>query len=276
MLENNLYKDRSYSSCIHAAYELMCNNFTAILKKTWGVVLLYSIIFALTPFTNSKIFTSVLLLASFLLKSWTDTIILSLLNDKSHKSNFIAIIQVVLFNFGLIALFSLIFYFANDFILHKAPTFASNLYLILLPELLILVLLILQPMIFPNMKYLIHGEENYLKVLKLNYKYGWKYWGFMTAVLILISIITVAILLVITMPLIISAIINAQNTIGVLMGDANGLPSYYNTLNYVICAVSIFFTNYFSFWWIFVMYYIYGNIAARIKAKNQNTEKYDE
>lgn len=276
MLGNNLYKDRSYSSCIHAAYELLSNNFTTIFKKTWIVVLLYSIIFALTPLTNGIFSTTAIMVALFVSKCLIDTIILSLLNNKNYKTNFKAIVQVALFNLVLFVLFASLFVYANDFILLKVKSMASNLHLVIIFELLTIIVFIHQPLMYSNMKYLVQGDKKYPTIIKQNYKYGWKYLGFTSAVLILISIISIAIFLFIAMPLMISAITNQQNTIGVIMGDANGLPSYYNLLNFTICAIATFFANYLAVWWMFVMYYVYGNIEARCIAKNKNIQKYDE
>ena len=53
MIEKFLYKDRSYSSCIYSAYELMFTNFATIFRKTWLAAFVYSTIMSLSVFFDS-------------------------------------------------------------------------------------------------------------------------------------------------------------------------------------------------------------------------------
>lgn len=280
MLENNLYKDRSYSSCINAAYELMYTNITTIFKKTWTAVLVYSIIFAVNTIYLGVIVSSFTTLAILVVRSWIDAIVISLLNEKKQKNNFFAIIRIYIFYIGVFFLYTLIIVAINYGLSLIFKDIMSNLYSIYLPvNFLILLILFIAfiPVIYLGMKYLIQTDTNMLSVFKRNYNYGWKYCGFIAMVILLVFIITIAIYFVVTMPLTISLFINRQNTIGIIQGDANGLPAYYGALNFIICTVVIFFMNYISIWWILVMYYMYGSIEAKCMAKNNYTNNgYDD
>ena len=118
MIENFLYKDRSYSSCIHSAYELMFNNFATIFRRTWLAALVCSAVISVSVFFEALPWIQlVLLIPSIFAVSWLGTSVMSLLNEESRKRNYIYCLQAVLSMTILAFIFAVIMIVAGTVIL---------------------------------------------------------------------------------------------------------------------------------------------------------------
>lgn len=92
-MEQELYKHRSVSSCIKAAYDTVCNNAKTILFATWLPVLINAAVVSLTPVLNSKTTIGMIITAIvFIVSIFTNALLFSktatLLNGKLLAKNY--------------------------------------------------------------------------------------------------------------------------------------------------------------------------------------------
>ena len=122
------------------------------------------------------------------------------------------------------------------------------------------------------MKYLFESKSRIWSVFGAAYRNGCRYWGFIALVLVLCAIIVAVLYVVIGMPRSVMYIAFQNNAYGLTIGDPNGLPEYFNILDYIVSVVVYFIALYISMWMFFVMYYVYGRIEVRIRTKQNNIE----
>lgn len=278
MIENFLYKDRSYSSCIHSAYELMFNNFATIFRRTWLAALVCSAVISVSVFFDALPWMQlVLLIPSIFAVSWLGTSVMSLLNEESRKRNYIYCLQAVLSMTILAFIFAVIMIVAGTVILlllgnGKSPDHIDTVYAVCMGVLTVLVIVAAIPLNYSVMKYLFESKSRIWSVFGAAYRNGWRYWGFIALVLVLCAIIVAVLYVVIGMPRSVMYIAFQNNAYGLTIGDPNGLPEYFNILDYIVSVVVYFIALYISMWIFFVMYYVYGRIEVRIRTKQNNIE----
>lgn len=277
MIEKNLYKDRSYSSCIHSAYELMFTNFATIFRKTWLAALVYSAVVCLSVLFNSFSWMQLLLAVPVIFGlSWLGASVVSMLNDKPFKHNYIYCLQAVLSLAIIVILFSVIIIMCGTVILlslgNKLPEHFNSLYLASLAFITLLFIIAAIPLSYSIMKYLVESNDRIWSVLGKAYRKGWRYWGFITLVFILCIIIIAVLYVVIGSPRLVIYLANQNNTYGLTFGDPNGLPKYFDTLDYIVSTIITFLSCYINLWVFFVLYYVYGRIETRIKTKQKTID----
>ena len=191
MIENFLYKDRSYSSCIHSAYELMFNNFATIFRRTWLAALVCSAVISVSVFFEALPWMQlVLLIPSIFAVSWLGTSVMSLLNEESRKRNYIYCLQAVLSMTILAFIFSVIMFVAGTVVLlllgnGKSPEHIDTVYAICMGVLTVLAVVAAIPLCYSVMKYLFESKSRIWSVFGAAYRNVWRFWGFIALVLVL-------------------------------------------------------------------------------------------
>ena len=202
---------------------------------------------------------------------------MSLLNEESRKRNYIYCLQAVLSMTILAFIFAVIMIVAGTVILlllgnGKSPEHIDTVYAICMGVLTVLAVVAAIPLCYSVMKYLFESKSRIWSVFGAAYRNGWRYWGFIALVLVLCAIIVAVLYVVIGMPRSVMYIAFQNNAYGLTIGDPNGLPEYFNILDYIVSVVVYFIALYISMWMFFVMYYVYGRIEVRIRTKQNNIE----
>lgn len=280
MIEKFLYKDRSYSGCIHSAYELMFTNFATIFRRTWLAALVCSAVISASVFFDALPWMQLLLLIpSIFAISWLGTSVMSLLNEESCKRNYLYCLQAVLSITILAFIFAVIMIVAGTVLLllgnGKSPEHLDTVYATCMGVLTVLEVVVSIPLCYSVMKYLFESKSRIWSVFGNAYRNGWRYWGFIALVLVLCAIIVAVLYVVIGMPRSVMYIAFQNNAYGLTIGDPNGLPEYFNILDYIVSVVVYFIALYISMWMFFVMYYVYGRIEVRIRTKQKNIELHE-
>lgn len=286
-----LYKIRSFSSCINVAYEIYINNIKTILRKTWLPALLFSassaiaiillhygitfLLSAPTPIHTTIVatfcFTILFCLLAAASKIWFDTIIIALLGNTSVKLKLPRIIRlaVVMFAIGLtVGIISI----AVNFIPAINTTQTGALKPLSVPIIIscaiyIALAIAIIPLFYSSIKYIVETENKLSSIFGKPYRIGWQHWGYIFMLCLLIYIILSVVYFVVSLPATISFIAFMANAESTILGDTSNLPVYFKILAWFASAISSLILIYAETWFIIVLYYAYGHIEAKEKAK---------
>ena len=291
-MEEDLYKIRSLAKCIQAAYELLSTNLKKIIKRTWLPAVVFSVIAAVThllliensditniadaPSLNHATWTLGTLgtaILSFVAMMWGFTHVISLLNGKSFKTNWPRMIKLFALLFGVTVVLTAIIMALGYLPLMslKAPPTPTSIALMTGTMMLgfVIATLCLIPAYYSVMKYCMEPEQKLGIVFGKHYRKGWRHWGFLFMLVLLVSIILCIFSIIVITPILIIQMACFMNTHGMSMGDASGIPSYYPWLAFATTLLCTFIWFYIMTWEIMVFYYAYGTIEAKIDVKNQ-------
>lgn len=288
-MENDLYKIRSLGGCLSAAYDIFSTNLKHIFRRTWLPALLLAlfssagIIFseigsqaqmasASSSWIAPTIGSIALTLLSYAAYTWLYTIIISLLNGESVSKNLPRIIRLLILLLCIGIIVSIVIFLINVLPAVTAKNLAE--YAAMLPKVYILTAVVViafsvvvLPLSYSMMKYAIETKSKLFSVFKKPYIIGWKHWGYIFMVSLLAGIIILIIGCIAALPLIVTMFSSRLNTMGLAMGDASGLPSYFYILFFLAAAIFSFVMAYATIWYTCVIYYTYGHIEAKEKAK---------
>lgn len=295
-MDTELYKYRSLGGCLKAAFDLYRTNLKTIFRRTWLPALLLSIIggaiFLLTAVMMinniyatpaapqpsvmvapilGAIALCILFIAAY---TWFYTIIISLLNGESVKHNLPRIVRLMLLALGIVLVIVVIAFLINfiPLLSAKSPAEAmqaSTISTIITSALFILIAVVAIPLSYSTMKYCMESNQKLLSIFKKSYLCGWRHWGYLFLLALLCYIIMAIINLVVNMPATITIISLNLDTFGILLGDPSGLPGYFDLLTFFASLIANFITIYVVAWFACVIYYAYGHIEAKEKAKKE-------
>lgn len=289
-MDTELYKIRSLGGCIKAAFDLYRTNIKTIFRRTWAVATVWAVAnAALMLFTNQFVgnmlsFTRpspagivamvVTLLLAYAAYTWFYAIIVALLNGSSMKLNLPRVIRLALLTLAIgiavVAIVSAIVIIPMAAAPDVEAMLTANTRSIRACCMLILILfIVLVSLHFSTMKYLMETDLKLLSIFKKPFATGWKHWGYIFMLCLLAGLIIVIIDFVASLPAGITAMATQYDISGQGMGDASGLPAYFMPLAFIANAVSAFIMVYAAAWGIMVMYYCYGHIEAKEKAKKE-------
>lgn len=290
-METELYKSRSFSSCIKAAYVLFSTNIKAIFKKTWLPALIYALILsasvmmnmpdkALTDAGLSKPIVTFAAMASIYILdlavgTWFLASFISLLNGKNFKLNLRRSIILTGLSLLITIVFMLVGYLGKTLVtsmLVSMKASASTMVIAPLATTIVLAIIfmaILLPFSYSSMKYLVDHATKVIDIIKKDYCRGWHHWGFLFATLLMVILILCILTLVLFIPFIIITLAQGINQLGMLDGDPSGVPSYFGVLLFVTTLITMYLFAYVTVWAYFVLYYAYGAIEALEKEKKE-------
>ena len=243
-----LFKNRSITACMKASYDLISDNFTSLLKKTWWAVLIYAFFTALTlyfripnkalhdwgvnspmaSFILQTLIYSALFLSSFLpgaaLWTW--------INKKGFAKN--------LLHFSVLSLLCQVF---SLLLIIGALPFAHVIPAYMLKE---------------------KGEK--LSPWQA-YKQGLRHIGSLFSMGFLSCIMLLTLSFILIIPTLILAWAQVSSQLGALNGDPTGVPGYFSILLMVTLVATLFVLIYLCAWMYISYAYLYG--AHQVQHKHE-------
>lgn len=289
-MEKELYKKRSLSTCTKTSFNLLCNNFATIFKKSWLpslalsmasaiIVMMQAYFSQVTPsLTSFALQMLAMFIVSILLGSWMQSSYICLLNEDKQKNVFkkccninlwawayiivtylIVMIILVLCTFGFNSIKATAAY---------AAYITSGVGLVLC----ILVILSTLPFIYPIIHYLIDKDAKLKKIWKSDYRTGFRYIGALFAACLICFLIVAILLGIMSVPTIILSMANIANYNSVLVGDPSALPSTMPAIWGLSTLITTFIASYIGIWVFLLFYYLYGSLATREKERNNSSK----
>ena len=126
--------------------------------------------------------------------------------------------------------------------------------------LVLLVLLI--PLCYVLMKYLMEAPLGFWKALHRHYSQGMRHWGHLFLVLFCCVLFIQLVSFIVMMPAFILCAANQTAQYGQLLGDPLGMPTYITLLTYATLSFCAFLQFYVSMPLLVSIYYSYGSIAS--------------
>jgi len=125
------------------------------------------------------------------------------------------------------------------------------------------------PLAYANAKYVVEQGKSVWSIVGTYYKRGWRSWGFLFVVGILLSIILMLTSAIMGFPYIITQLAAHADMKGIMAGDASGLPSYFGWLTFFVHSAVSFVSLYVEVWVLFVACYAYGRIETRLREQQE-------
>ena len=270
-----LMKDRSGRACISAGYRLYMSNFRRIFRYSWVA----AVIFALTVSIGGTIMIlrPRLALFSLLLIMIVEALFASygFAVLKQHQQTGAISYAPRWFNLDVHIFVRTLKAWLNLFVIYIAVvgivagiSVLSAKYLspytavafICLMGLLAFVILL--PLAYTNMRYVLTDGIGYWKNLRERYNIGFRRWGFIFLVVFVTTLLISVFSLFTSLPAFILTIANQAATIGHINGDPLGMPSYIGWLAVVVFLLIGFLQAYVMMSFLFPIYYMYGSIDA--------------
>ena len=136
----------------------------------------------------------------------------------------------------------------------------------------IIIVILVQPLMYVLMKYVMEAPCKYWKTLSANFGCGMRHWGSLFLVFFLSMLLVQLIGLVIMLPSHILSYANQQAHMGLLIGDPLGMPSYMSTLTFATFTLCSFIEFYVSQVMLVHNYYIYGSIETKELEREQQKQ----
>ena len=136
----------------------------------------------------------------------------------------------------------------------------------------IIIVILVQPLMYVLMKYVMEAPCKYWKTLSANFGCGMRHWGSLFLVFFLSMLLVQLIGLVIMLPSHILSYANQQAHMGLLIGDPLGMPSYMTTLTFATFTLCSFIEFYVSQVMLVHNYYIYGSIDTKEQEREQQKQ----
>ena len=291
-METELIKDRSLSSCIKTANNLLGVNFAKTIKGTWLPALLIAIMTAILGFSilqslhsfsptapEYDLFPMVLGIVSWLgsiaLWAYFFASVVNLVSESSFKQNLrrsFAITAVeLIFYLVMMAIGGVIIRMVVMSYINKplTPSFFTLVGGISLAWILLTALLMV-PFRYAEMRYLLSPTGSLRRNLIAYYVSGVRGSGLLIGSSFFTALASICLGLVIFLPTIILLGAKTSSLIGELtLNDPSGLPTYFNALFIGSLILTTFIFMMVMVWTLFVFYYAYGSIEHRRQMKKQ-------
>ena len=134
---------------------------------------------------------------------------------------------------------------------------------------LLLLAVLLLPFIYSVQKYLIDAKPSFSRRVGHDYLVGWRYWGRIFAVALIVGIITTSVSFIIELPSPILSMAYLSSQRGVAIGDPTGMPEYMSWMKYVVFILAGFIQSFVILSSFFPIYYLYGSIEASEQDRKQ-------
>jgi len=287
-----LYKNRSFSSCIMAAYNLLMNNFKGLVRCMWLPALLFSLFCAALVtlnVPNDKILAYglehpavfiggnvVLMLAVIGTSLWMLARLMSFLNEKTRKWNFARVTIVFLNMLAVSLVFGAIVFVLMRLMFMSGDAeshFTTKMAVMVLVSFVMVMLTL--PLVYVNMKYLNEDNVSYWKSFIANYKTGAKYIGMIFITLLLTAIISLLVTSVIQLPFYVLMMALGTSQFGVLYGDPAGLPASFPLLVFFTLLIVMLVSCILTVFEMLVMYFLYGSIEQKQRERQEVSKVFE-
>jgi hypothetical protein len=285
-MEIDIFKNRSFSSCMHEAFKFITTNFQDLIKKTWFPILLCSFLTSfliysqlpnkqLTVWSTAHIMPTIyigLLLIISVITSFIYYIasFLKFFDGFSLKSHFKKVTAFTIFAI-LVAIVAIVACMYGGIAIAAKMNLRHLQFTLIISFVALIVMIISAPITYSFFKYN-NNKCNFIQAIK-SIKLGFKHWGITTATLFLSSLITGIIISIIAIPVWILFITQAVSQLGALDGDPLGTPVYFTVLligtNTIINAITFFAI----YWLLAALYFTFGSIEAQELEKSTHLIK---
>lgn len=290
MEKDFIFKNRSFSSCLLAAYTLVGENMKGILRSTWLPVLLCGIFSGVFITTNIRLpevqkfsdshpalfltIYGISLIGMIACSIWAYSRLFSMLNGQSRRWNLVRmlklwlccviigiIIGVILAGGALLA--------ARHLKVDLLPFIVDN-WLVVLCTCIVGVIALL-PFNYVSMRYIISPEARFFPDLPKSYSIGFRHIGFIFITTLITLLILSIIGTIICLPFIILVVAQTFSAVGVANGDPSGMPGYFATLHGITYGVTIMLMIYLAMFQMIVYMFMYGSIEKQ-REERRNTK----
>lgn len=301
IIHEELYKNRGFGATLKAAYNMFLTNFTRIFRHIWWAALVFALVLPLSMVANTLMMTSsgslwwIWVLVALVVVA-AEVVFFSrltmLYNEESWKWNIIRILKLTVVVLVVMVVVALVFGFTKGLIENwlladlqekmktgadaqaaMAMTASANMKVtaVMLCGLLIFILLLV-PLYYTSMKYVVEVKSRLRKILWPSYTKGLRRWGYIFVLLLLTGLVLFPFVLVVCLPLIIMVTSMMLSTNGVLQGDPSGLPGGFMWLYYAVYVLTVFVLTFFTVFELTVIYFMYGSIETREQERQKARE----
>ena len=301
IIHEELYKNRGFGATLKAAYNMFLTNFTRIFRHIWWAALVFALVLPLSVVANTLMMTSsgslwwIWVLVALVVVA-AEVVFFSrltmLYNEESWKWNIIRILKLTVVVLVVMVVVALVFGFTKGLIENwlladlqekmktgadaqaaMAMTASANMKVtaVMLCGLLIFILLLV-PLYYTSMKYVVEVKSRLRKILWPSYTKGLRRWGYIFVLLLLTGLVLFPFVLVVCLPLIIMVTSMMLSTNGVLQGDPSGLPGGFMWLYYAVYVLTVFVLTFFTVFELTVIYFMYGSIETREQERQKARE----
>ncbi len=279
-----LYKSRSFSSCIKAAYQLMSKNMWNLIKATWLPVLLYAILLGallLLNLPNEEVVAMgtahfalyIGLLAAGLLGFiaagiWAFSRLMSILNEEPRRWNFSRAVWLTLNSIVITGVITAVVIGLGKLVLPRlAHTAESHFWLFLGVSVVLLALfcVLLLPFAYVYMKYMNEKGMRFWHDLTGNYRTGLRRVSFIFITLFISGLIVMILTVIVMLPYFTLTSAYYTSLMGYLMGDPSDLPGYFPVLYFITATAVHFLLWYVGAFMVIVIFFMYGSIEKRLE-----------
>ena len=291
-METELIKDRSLSSCIKTANNLLGINFAKTIKGTWLPALLFAIMTALFGFFALQEISATSLgspsptilfyvrsigtwVVSLALWAYFFASVVTLVSESGLKQNLrrsLAIVGVELIVYLILMAIGIVVV-RMVVMSHLGKPFTANFITLVCGVTvawLLLMALIMVPFKYAEMRYLLSPNGSLRRNLIAYYVSGVRGGGLLIGTTFFTVLASVCLGAIIFLPTSILLGARSSSLLGELtMNDPSGLPTYFNALFIGSLVLTTFIFMIVMVWTVFVFYYVYGSIEHRRQMKKQ-------
>lgn len=275
-MEQEIYKTRSVSSCIKAAYDTVCNNAKTIICSTWIIALINAAVAAALPIITGSIQNASLQSALMIIPAVATEALLfaktgSLLNGRQFAKNFkrfllaFATLSLCTILAGIIISLSFLFAFQSTPTADHHGTLKFAVAVAIAAAAIIAILLL--PTSYSCMNYLYSDKGKWSNIFGYYYTIGFRHWGYLFMLHLLLGIIISVLITVLTIIPVILMIADFKNAESMALGDADALPNGFKLIYYLSAMSATFLTSYVMIWAHIAIYYAYGTIETKRNKK---------
>lgn len=135
--------------------------------------------------------------------------------------------------------------------------------LILMGLLFVAVIVLMLPLCYVIMRYMLTDGTGYWSQLRHAYPVGLRHFGFIFAVMLVELVAILLVNFIVSIPSVVLMSANMLAQAGVLNGDAVGMPTYMPILTLIIFTIAGFLSAYILLSVLFPWYYMYGSIEKQ-------------
>lgn len=280
--EDILLKDRSSRACISAGYRLYLSNFKRIFRASWLAAIVFAIVISaggtlmiLRPQT-ALIALPLILIFDALYAAYGFSVL------KQHQETgsigwaahwysldthiFVRTLKawfwMIIINVVVGALLGTVCVMALGYL--STYTALGSIAVVTL-----LVLFLILPLSYTNMRYVLTDGTGYWSNLFGKYGTGMRRWGFIFLVVFMTTLIGYVCSAFTSLPAMILSLAGNEANRGFMMGDPYNMPSYIGWLSAAVFLLIGFIQAYIMLSILFPLYYMYGSIEAHEQDRNK-------
>ena len=280
---NDIFKTRSCSGCLSAAFNIYSNNFTKIFRATWVWALACSVLCGASVFVHIPTETAESSIASLILHVLALVLIyigmmlintrmisgvVTMLSEVSLKPTFFKILKISIFILATVIIGSIVIATmtigtASMGLTKSASPLMNTLVIIGLAIILsVFQVIAFLPFIFSGTRYIFYKDTKFKEIFGSMYHTGFRRLGLLFSLAVVTCLICVTVGLFLCIPACITNFASNIDSIGVVEGDISGLPSYFSWLNCLSNTIMAFVIQYISIWIVLSFFYAFGSIEA--------------